>query len=229
SVIPLDGVLPDSSLVSVNSSLRNTFSFNKTSPVFGIDYMYSNNKNRILLVNGIDTRNTILHDIRLRWNLGRMITFVNDFQPGIRTYHSEYFSNKNYEIDLLSNETRLSYQPKNTLRTSIIYSYGSKKNSLATEVCEDHNLAAEVKFNIVRKASLQFRIDYIRIQYNSDMNTPVAYVMLEGFNPGNNASWLLMVQRSISDNLQLSLNYNGRISEGTQAVHTGGVQIRALF
>jgi hypothetical protein len=37
------------------------------------------------------------------------------------------------------------------------------------------------------------------------------------------------VQRTLGNNLQLNLSYNGRKSEAIKAVHTGNVQVRAFF
>jgi hypothetical protein len=39
----------------------------------------------------------------------------------------------------------------------------------------------------------------------------------------------LSFQKTLANNLQISLNYIGRKSEGNKAIHTGGVQVRAFF
>jgi hypothetical protein len=53
--------------------------------------------------------------------------------------------------------------------------------------------------------------------------------MLEGLNPGSNITWEANYQRNISKHMQLSVNYNGRQSESSPIIHTGGVQVRAFF
>jgi hypothetical protein len=53
--------------------------------------------------------------------------------------------------------------------------------------------------------------------------------MLEALRPGTNYTWNLSYQRSVSKNLQLDLQYNGRRSENTRTIHSGGMELRAFF
>ena len=65
----------DSTLQSLNSSLRNTFYFNQTNPKFGADYTYQDNRNKQLLTNGFESRINTYHEIRTRWNISKQFTF----------------------------------------------------------------------------------------------------------------------------------------------------------
>ncbi len=53
--------------------------------------------------------------------------------------------------------------------------------------------------------------------------------MLEGFFPGNNLTWDLIFQKSISKKVQINFNYSGRTSKDTKVIQTGTMQIRAIF
>jgi hypothetical protein len=44
-----------------------------------------------------------------------------------------------------------------------------------------------------------------------------------------NYTWTLNYQRNLGKNLQLSIRYNGRKSEGNRMIHAGGVEMRAMF
>ena len=61
------------------------------------------------------------------------------------------------------------------------------------------------------------------------MNSSIAFEMLEGLKTGNNFTWGLSYQRKIAKNLQINFNYNGRKSEDTKAIHSGGMELRAFF
>jgi hypothetical protein len=52
---------------------------------------------------------------------------------------------------------------------------------------------------------------------------------MEGLQNGKNTTWNLSSQRNLGNSMQLSLNYDGRKSENTKTIHTGGVQFRAYF
>ena len=226
--------IEDSSLISISSSFKNLFSFQKTHPVFGADFLYQETKNKILLVNGFDSREHIVNGLRARWNITKKITWMNSNDLGEKKYTSEFFSSKNYRIPYFLNETNLSFQPNLSLRFSLIYKYQNKLNTSGKEKSESNNIGTEIKFNSVKKGSFTVNINYINVNYKTseeiiNTNTPIAYEMLEGLMPGNNASWAVQFQRNLTNVLQMNLNYTGRISEGTKAVHTGGVQLRAVF
>jgi len=52
---------------------------------------------------------------------------------------------------------------------------------------------------------------------------------LEGLKKGRNYTWGLSLQRTLSNSIQVNLNYEGRKPTGTNIIHTGGVQARAFF
>jgi len=114
-------------------------------------------------------------------------------------------------------------------RISFIYKYSDKQNTLGTEKSMSNDIGLEFRFNVVNKGNLTSKINFIKIDYNENTSTSVAYEMLEGLYPGNNGTWSVLYQRNLSDYLQLSLNYTGRISEDMPAIHTGSVQLRAFF
>ena len=53
--------------------------------------------------------------------------------------------------------------------------------------------------------------------------------MLEGLQSGSNITWKISFQKKMSNNIQLSVSYNGRKSENNKAIHTGSMQMRAFF
>ncbi|MFM2136328.1 MAG: hypothetical protein RL021_1728, partial [Bacteroidota bacterium] len=61
SLNPFSRDLADSQLVSTNTTLRNTVFFNRTDPVFGMDYAWQQNRYKALLVNGFDYRSLTGH------------------------------------------------------------------------------------------------------------------------------------------------------------------------
>ena len=87
----------------------------------------------------------------------------------------------------------------------------------------------KLKWNQSQKGSLQTQLSYLKIKYNGEPNSAIGYEMLESLKPGNNFTWSISYQYSISKNLQLSVQYSGRKSEGTKMIHTGGMEVRAFF
>ncbi len=221
--------LSDSSLISLNSSLRNTLSFNRSNTKFGVDFVIQNNQIRNLLVNGLDTRSNSLKGSRIRLKLGKNIHISNNTDIGSKYFHSEYFTSKNYNIDYLKNELICSYLLGQELQFGLNYNYKNKNNKLNSESSEEHKIGGEIMFSKQRKANISVRIDYIKINYSGEINTSVSYVMLEGLLPGNNATWELLFQKSISETLILNINYSCRYSQDNKLIHTGNISLRASF
>lgn len=221
----------DSTLVTLNSSFRNTLFINQLSPVFGLDLTYQDARNKALLVNGFDARTTIFKEARLRWNMSKEFSWNLAYKDGIKKSSSQYFSSRDYSITYYEAEPKLNYQPNTAFRASVSFRYTEKKNrqELGGQKAELQDYGAEIKYNVLQKGSLNVKANFIRIKFDGTQNTSLAFEMLDALKTGQNITWGVAYQRTLSNNLQLSLTYDGRKSEGTKVIHTGGAQVRAYF
>lgn len=228
---PFRSGISDTALLTLNSSLRATLFFNRSNPVFGCEVAWQDNRNKSLLVNGYDARQQQMATARFRWNITRKLMLNGDFNMGEKISTSEYFSQRDYHLGFFDLQPKFSVQTSKTFRLVLMYKYADKNNGRDSlnQRAVLHNAGLEIRLNFLTKGSLQIKGNYLLIQYNADENTPLAYEMLEGFRKGNNATWSLSYQRSLSDNLQLNLIYDGRQSGNNKMVHVGSVQLRAYF
>ncbi len=219
-------------LLTLNSSFRNTLFINQLSPIFGLDITYQDVRNKILLVNGFDTRQNTSKEARLRWNMSQQFSWNIDYKDGTKTSNSQYFATRNYSILYYEAEPKFNYQPNTAFRATVSFKYTDKKNKNEfggqRAILQDYG--AEIKYNVLQKESLNVKANFIQIKYNDPQkNTSLAFEMLDALKTGQNITWGIAYQRNLSNNLQLSLTYDGRKSEGTKAIHTGGAQVRAYF
>ena len=228
---PFNNKIADSSLLTLNSSLRNTFYFNRTSSKYGIDLGYQENKGKSLLVNGVDSKSTIIRSIKLRWNIIRELALNSGYSNGDKISKSQYMVSRDYNIGYFENENILSFQPNTSFRTSFNFTYSEKQNQVGLkEWSINRKSGVELRYNLKSKGSLITKFNLINISFSSDNNnSPVAFEMLEGLKAGQNLTWGLSFQQNLSNNLQINLSYDGRKSEGVHIVHTGNVQLRAFF
>ena len=231
SLNPLNQNVNDTLLVSNNSNFRNTLFFNRSHAVFGMDATWQQNKAKSLLTNGFESRVQTLREVTVRWNFSRSFLFQSSYQNGDKQNKSEFFSTRDFHIISNEAEPKLSFQPNVAFRTTLSYKYSLKKNieSVVKERALSNKIGLELKYNAIRSGSLVAKFNYIAISFNAGENSSIAYDMLEGLHNGNNATWNLSIQRNLSNSMQLSLNYDGRKSEGVSAIHTGGIQFRAFF
>lgn len=229
SLNPFHSLENDSSVINLNQNIRNTFSYNKTNMKFGVDYIYQNNNSKLLLSNGFDERKKLLNGIKLRWNFFSDFTILNYTEQGIKRYSSQFFSNKNYKIENISDEIKFQFQPGFKTKLEVNYKFNKKQNTVNSEISDIHKIGTEISYSLNNKGNILIKGDYLNINYNADINTSVAYEMLNGLKPGNNATWNIIFQKKLAGNIELSFNYNGRVSENIKTIHTGSLQIRAFF
>ena len=218
-------------LVTLNSSFRNTLFINQMSPVFGLDLSYQDASNKVLLVNGFDTRQNKYDEVRMRWNISKEFSWNLSYKNGSKTSRSQFFPARNYAITYYEAEPKISYQPNTAFRATLSFKYTEKQNKGEyggqKAVLQDYG--AEIKYNVLQKGSLNMKANFIQIKFNGVQNTSLAFEMLDALKTGQNITWGVSYQRTLSNNLQLSLTYDGRRSEGTKIIHTGGAQVRAYF
>lgn len=224
-------ILPDTLILSSGNNVRQSLFFNQTSAIFGADYTYLNNKQKQLLTNGFETRLLESHEIKWRFNFLKAWAINSDNIQSRKENISQFFANRNYNIHATESEQKLVFQPNTIFRLSGIYKYTEKDNTQgeAFQKAYLHSMAIELKLNQTEKSSLSGRADYVKIKYNDIENSAIAYEMLNGLNSGHNFTWELIYQRNLSNNIQISINYNGRKTPISGIVHLGGAQVRAFF
>mgnify|MGYP003644527201 CR=1 FL=1 len=222
--------ISDTSLVSISTNFRNTFYFNKSNSVFGLTYTYQENASKILLSNGFDSRLNTSHEGQLRWNLSKKLSLRVASTLGRKKSNSDYTIGRDYFIEYYDVAPEISYQPNTAIRLAINTKYSEKENqSELKEAAKIKDIGIETRINQAQKGSLTGRLNFIQIDYNASQNSSLAFEMLEGLQPGNNFTWGLTYQRKVAKNLQINFNYNGRKSETSNAIHSGGMELRAFF
>ena len=221
----------DSNLIATNSTIRNTVFFNRTSSVFGAEYTYQNVSSKTLLASGFDSRSNEYHELSLRANLMKQFTIESKGQIGTKAAEADYTTGRNYNLTYYFIQPSFIYQPSTTFRISLDARYANKKNGVeyGNERAQIYDLGSQLKWNQSEKSSLQAGVKWIQIGYNGNENSALGFEMLEALKPGTNYTWNAAFQRSIGENLQLSIQYNGRKSEDNRTIHAGGMELRALF
>lgn len=228
---PFEETSFDSALVSLNGAIRNTVFFNRLNQVFGADYTYQQNQSRILLTNGYESRNQFTHAVKFRWNIIKTFLLNMEGSKGNKVNAAEFFSTRNYEINFYTLEPKVTFQPNVSFRVALSYRYSNKwdlgGDTLQRAIAQ--NLGTELKYNVAGKGTLSFRLNRIQQSFNGDANSTLGFEMLEGLAIGDNYTWGLTYQRTLSNNMQINLNYEGRKTPLSKIIHTGGIQVRAFF
>jgi hypothetical protein len=112
----------------------------------------------------------------------------------------------------------------------VFYEFQNKVNQLgATEQLLQHRFGTSFSYASENKLTMNGEFSFYQNNFKGDAQSPVAFQMLEGLQPGKNMTWRLLIQKNLTEFLDININYQGRKTETSQTIHTGNVQLRAYF
>jgi hypothetical protein len=236
---PFKHGLADTALITLNTVLLNTFSFNRFSSYWGFDINNLQNRGKSLLTYGYESRRLNDWVFKIRVNLSRSITFDINTKKAINSVSTAnpQFENRNYKIVGYITEPRFTFIHGTSFRFITSYSYDRKKNDTAFnggQKAISNALNFETKYNILRSASIGAKftfntIDFKTFHPSNGANSTVGYIMLNGLLPGKNYLWNLSFTKTLLNNLELRFEYEGRKPGDARTVHRGTASLNALF
>ncbi len=234
---PFKSPLNDTSLIVLNSTFINTFSFNRYSSKWGIDVNNAKNGSKSLLTYGYESRKLNDWTIRGRYNITKAVLLDVTAKTGVNelTTSNIKFDNRNYQVKQESAEPRVSFTGGPNFRVILGYRYGEKTNRVGNlEKATSNAMNTEIKYNILESTSLQGKFTYNNISFTSleatpNVNNTAAYIILDGLLPGKNYLWNLDISKRLSKNLEMNIQYEGRKPGASRVVHIGRASVRALL
>jgi len=231
---PFKYALQDTALITLNTSVLNTLSFNRYSSKWGIDISNRQNTGKALLTYGYESRQQQDWTAKLRWLFSRSFTMDVNSRLGNTALFTPSFGNRNYDIELFSTEPRISYIKGTVFRVQTSYRLEKKMNQeeFGGEESLSHSLHLDTKYNVLQNSTVNARVTYNNISYSRKATTDnptVTYIMLEGLLPGRNYLWSVDLTKRLLNNVELNFQYEGRKPGETRTIHTGRAALRALF
>lgn len=221
----------DDALITLNTVLLNTFSFNRFSSKWGFDLSNLRNNGKALLTYGYESRRLNDWLIKLRWNLSRTLSLNINGKRGLNALYTPSFNNRNYELDIYNVEPSFTFIRGTSFRIVAGYKFENKQNLpvYGGERSGSHSINLESKYNILQSSAVTAKFTFNNIDYKFPTNTTVSYIMLDGLLPGSNYLWSLTFTKRLLNNLELNVQYDGRKPGSTRTIHTGRASITALF
>ncbi len=217
-------------LLGLNMNIKNSLFYNRGKQKYSTTYTYLKSRVKTAFSVGDQENNSTSHQLLFSHKMGKFWLF--DIKGTVSEIKSESqnFSSRNFLLDNYEINPKLSYIYNNNSRFEFVYNFKNKENQLSgLETLQLQKLGANFIHARNRKFSINSAINLIQNNFEGSLNSPVAYQMLEGLQPGTNFTWNLTLQKKITSYLDINFNYLGRKSETTKTVHTGTVQLRASF
>lgn len=206
--------------------------YNRNRTGLGWEGSYSLAERKQLLTNGFElgTMRDWASISSWRFNQTYTIRFKN--QWGFQLNESDFLQNRNLDIVSYGLGPELIWQPLNSLRLIGEYNYRTKRNRIENAANESSDVSewhGNLTWTKGSKGSLNVDIRWMQIGFEGESNTFAAYQLLEALQPGRNTTWRLNWQQVLGKGVHMTLQYNGRTSEGQSPIHTGTVMMTAYF
>lgn len=233
-ISPFEFGIDDSLLVSSATSIRNVLFFNRTDTKYGFDYTYLYSENKSLLTSGFERRKFILNTFNARWNFAKNFTLNGNYATGFKQNGSDFFFDRQYEYIINEAGGNVTWLYKNALRIELAYQYGFKSNPLPEtggQFAVSNEILTNVKYAKPNNYSITGQFSYTSVGYNDESfeNQQLQFDMLQGLQEGNNFIWNVGIDKTFAKLLQLSVIYDGRKIGEAPMVHSGRMQVRAIF
>jgi len=220
----------ESELLGLNLSFRNSLFYNRGKQKHSVTYTFLNVRAKNLLSVGSQESANSSHQIQYAhlykksWLLG--------FGGKTLTSKtlSENYGSKNFELKGYQLAPKISYLFSKSTSWDLFYEFQKKDNKIGElEKLNQQRLGTSFTYASEKQLTMNGEFSLYQNKYKGDELAPVAYQMLEGLQPGQNLTWRLLVQKNLTQFLDININYQGRKSEGSKAIHTGSIQLRAYF
>ena len=220
----------EENILGLNSSLRNSFYYNRGKQKHSVTYSYLVNKGKNLLSIGSQNVRNNSHQLQYT-HLYQKSWLFNFFTKTIKTdLVSEDFEEKNYDLRGYQIAPKISYLFSKNTSLDFFYELQNKENQIGNfETLVQNRLGTSFSFAGEKKVTVNGEFSFYENKFTGNEFSSVGFQMLEGLQAGQNLVWKLLLQKNITQFLDVNLNYQGRKSESGSTVHTGNVQLRAYF
>lgn len=220
----------DNNMLGLNTSFRNSLFYNRGKQKHSVTGNYINNRIKNLLsIGSQESRNSAvqlqyIHLLKKTW------LFSLGTERSETDLISENYTSKNYEVDAFQVNPKISYLFNKNASWDIFYEYQNKLNQIGnSEKLIQNRFGTSFSYASEKKFTMNGEFSLYQNKFEGDAQSPVAFQMLEGLQPGKNMTWRLLMQKNLTQFLDINVNYQGRKTETSQTIHTGNVQLRAYF
>ena len=231
NINPFKYQIENNNLITLNTAYTNSASFNKFSNKWGIDINQDQRSNKALLNFGYESRTVSSYSGKIRYSYKQKLLLEHAAKKVESLLLTPSFNNRNYDVDAVINETKLSYTNKSIYRIATFVQYDVKQNraQYGGEKAVVNSVGIEGKYNALQSAAINGRVSLSNINYIGNVNTAVSYIMLDALVPGKNYLWSIDLIKTLKNNIEITLRYEGRKTGLLAPIHIGSATMRANF
>ena len=216
--------------LALQMNFKQSLFFNRNRQHYTTAYIYQHNKNNQLVALGLQQTTLKQHQLTFDHKIQDQFLAHITLEQNQRDTRSENFGQRNFKLLNRGLKPKLTYFWGENSRVNLFWSYAKKENRIGdNEGLSQNNLGLSCTLARADKMSLTAELNAINNKFEGSPYSSVAYLMLEGLQPGENYTWNLLWQKRINSFLDLNLSYFGRQSPDSKTIHSGSMQLRAFF
>ena len=217
-------------LLGLNTNFRNSLFYNRGKQTHSVTYNLLNSRVKNLLSIGSQENTSssnqlqYAHLYRKSWLFNFNTSTINSSSI------SDNYASRNFELNSFSIEPKVSYLFTKNTSLALFYEFQNKENTINDkEKLKQQRIGMNFTYSSEQKFTVNGEFSLFNNNFTGSQLSPVAFQMLEGLQAGKNSTWRLLLQKNLTQYLDININYQGRKSDTSQTVHTGNVQLRAFF
>jgi hypothetical protein len=220
----------EENLLGLNVAFRNSLFYNRGKQKHSVTYTYLNSRSKSLLSVGSQDGTVLSHQLQYAHLIQKLWLLSFSGQAGNSSSHASNYDAKDYDISNYLAGPKVSYIFSRDASWDVFYEYQNKENTIgALETLSQQRIGTSFTYASAKGFTTSGEFSLYKNDFRGEQTTAAAYQMLQGLTAGQNTTWRLLLQKSLTQFLDINLNYQGRKSETSKAVHTGSVQLRAYF
>jgi hypothetical protein len=220
----------EDNLLGLNSSFRNSLFYNRGKQKHSVTYTYLNNRTKNLLTVGSQEAKILSHQMQYAHLIQKtwLLSFAG--QGGKSSSVAEEYIGKDYTINNYQLMPKVSYIFSRNASWDLFYEYQNQINKIeGVETLDQQRFGTSFTYASQKQFTASGEFSLYKNEFAGNQNSAAAYQMLEGLQPGQNLTWRLLLQKNLTQFLDINVNYQGRKSETSSTIHTGNIQLRAYF
>jgi hypothetical protein len=220
----------DENMLGLNTSFRTSLFYNRGKQKHSVTGTFIANHLKALL--SVGSQESINRTLQFQYAhlLKKTWLFSLGTELAKADLLSENYSSKNFEVRTYQMNPKISYLFNKNASWDLFYEYQAKNNLVGnSEKLLQNRFGTSFSYASENKFTMNGEISFYDNNFIGDSLSPVAFQMLEGLQPGKNMTWRFLLQKNLTQFLDVNINYQGRKTETSQTIHTGNIQLRAYF
>jgi len=217
-------------LIGLNYNFKNSLFYHKDLQNHSVTFTYGDSRLKQQYLIGNQENSISLHQLDYAHKFAHFWLIDVSGKLTNNDLTTENFDDRNYEINSYEIEPKISFLYSQNNRFSAFYHFKNKQNNIQNlEQLQQQKFGLEYFYIGENSNQISANVTMFLNDFTGSANSPVAYQMLEGLQAGKNYTWNVLFNKKLNSFLNLQLNYLGRKSENSKTIHTGNVQLRAVF